>query len=85
MLPGMCRLHFPGTVCDNLTALIVVRKVIVYFVYKIIFALIKDKVFTGNKIIKKIFLLIAQKKTAASHDIHTAKRYAGVNATQRDI
>ena len=23
MLPGMCRLHFPGTVCDNLTALIV--------------------------------------------------------------
>ena len=62
MLPGMCRLHFPGTVCDNLTALIVVRKVIVYFVYKIIFALIKDKVFTGNKIIKKIFLVIAQKK-----------------------
>ena len=61
MLPGMCRLHFPGTVCDNLTALIVVRKVIVNFVYKIIFALIKDKVFTGNKIIKKIFLVIAQK------------------------
>lgn len=85
MLPGMCRLHFPGTVCDNLTALIVVRKVIVNFVYKIIFALIKDKVFTGTKSLRKIFLVIAQKKTAASHDIHTAKRYAGVNATQRDI
>lgn len=59
---GMCRLHFPGTVCDNLTALIVVRKVIVNFVYKIIFALIKDKVFTGNKIIKKIFLVIASEE-----------------------
>ena len=82
MCKGMRITHFSEAICGNLSAFGIVRQIVGNFGGKVLLAPVKGKVFSRHEKIGQFALIIAQKETAAAHDIHAAERDSGLDTLE---